>query len=82
MTVTENKRGRGRPRLDNALTPAERAKRYRDRKKAAKRRAAAFPNGFYRGPHGQTWSGRGLMPRWLAVLVREGIDKSLYLVKS
>jgi hypothetical protein len=27
------KRGRGRPRLDNALTPAERAKRYRDSKK-------------------------------------------------
>lgn len=28
------KRGRGRPRLEHALTPAERAKRYRERRKA------------------------------------------------
>lgn len=34
--------------------------------------AAPIPGRFpgppirYRGPHGETWSGRGLMPRWLA----------------
>lgn len=31
------KRGRGRPRKDDALTPAQRAKRYRDRKGALAR---------------------------------------------
>lgn len=29
----------------------------------------------YRGPDGQTWSGRGLTPRWLASLVAEGRAK-------
>lgn len=33
------KRGRGRPRMENPLTPAERAKRYRARKKAQKNSA-------------------------------------------
>lgn len=32
----EEKRGRGRPPKDDALTPAERAKRYRDNKRAEK----------------------------------------------
>jgi DNA-binding protein H-NS len=26
----------------------------------------------YRGPSGETWAGRGAMPRWLAALVKEG----------
>ena len=26
----------------------------------------------YRGPEGQTWSGRGLKPRWLAALIAQG----------
>lgn len=35
------KRGRGRPRLPNALTPAQRAKRYRDNKRARQAAEAA-----------------------------------------
>lgn len=34
----------------------------------------------YQGPNGETWSGRGLMPRWLAVrrdIFKEAIDKWL-----
>lgn len=38
------KRGPGRPRLPNALTPAQRAKRYRDRKRQRLNDAAATPN--------------------------------------
>lgn len=74
------KRGRGRPRLDNPKSPAERAAAYRMRKRNAKRLARL---GYYHDPQtGQTWSGRGLMPKWLAVKVREGVDKSLYLAKA
>lgn len=29
----------------------------------------------YRGPNGETWSGRGQMPKWLRVLVDAGHDK-------
>lgn len=34
----------------------------------------------YRGPNGETWSGRGLMPRWLAALVAEGQDKEAFKI--
>lgn len=41
----EPKRGRGRPRLPNALTPAQRAKRYRDNKRARQAAAPSAPSG-------------------------------------
>lgn len=34
----------------------------------------------YRGPNGETWSGRGLMPRWLAALVAQGQPKESFAV--
>lgn len=34
----------------------------------------------YRGPNGETWSGRGLMPRWLTLLVQSGQDKESFRV--
>lgn len=34
----------------------------------------------YRGPNGETWSGRGLTPRWLAALVGEGQAKEAFLI--
>jgi len=34
----------------------------------------------YRGPNGETWSGRGLMPRWLAALVADGQDKEAFKI--
>jgi DNA-binding protein H-NS len=34
------------------------------------------------GPNGETWSGRGLMPRWLSALVAQGQSKEDFAVKS
>lgn len=34
----------------------------------------------YRGAEGQSWSGRGLMPRWLKTLVTDGRTKEEFLV--
>lgn len=36
----------------------------------------------YRGPNGETWSGRGLMPRWLAALVAQGQTRENFAIKS
>ncbi len=36
----------------------------------------------YRGPAGETWSGRGLTPRWLAALLAQGKTKEEFAVKS
>ena len=34
------------------------------------------------GPNGESWSGRGLMPRWLSALVAQGQAKENFAVKS
>lgn len=36
----------------------------------------------YRGPNGETWSGRGLTPRWLASLVAQGQSKEDFAIKT
>ena len=52
--------------------------------KAAKRHAAkgkkVAPK--YRGPRGETWSGRGLAPRWLAELEAKGKKRESFLIKA
>lgn len=36
----------------------------------------------YRGPNGEGWSGRGLMPRWLSALVSQGQAREDFLIKA
>ena len=36
----------------------------------------------FRGPNGETWSGRGLTPRWLAALLAQGKTKDDFAVKN
>ena len=43
----------------------------------AKQAAAKF-----RGPNGETWSGRGLMPRWLSALVAQGRTKEEFAITN
>lgn len=55
-------------------------------KAAGPRRAAKKSAGSvapkYQGPNGETWSGRGLMPRWMATLVAEGKSKEDFAIKA
>ena len=34
----------------------------------------------YMGPNGETWSGRGLTPRWLSALVAQGRTKEEFAI--
>jgi DNA-binding protein H-NS len=36
----------------------------------------------YRGPNGESWSGRGLMPKWLSALVAQGQSKESFSVAA
>ncbi len=36
----------------------------------------------YKGPNGETWSGRGLTPRWLASLLEQGRTKEEFAIQS
>ncbi|NBQ40616.1 MAG: H-NS histone family protein [Alphaproteobacteria bacterium] len=64
------KGGRGKAKTSLAKAP-----------KAAKTRKASAPVAAkYRGPNGETWSGRGLMPKWLSALVAQGQSKESFSV--
>lgn len=49
---------------------------------AVKKKGLSSVAAKYRGPNGETWSGRGLTPRWLAALVAEGRAKEDFAIKS
>lgn len=49
-------------------------------KPAKVKKATAAVAAKYRGPNGETWSGRGLTPKWLASLVAQGNTKEQYLI--
>lgn len=49
---------------------------------AAKKKTTSAVPAKYRGPAGESWSGRGLTPRWLAALVAQGKAKEEFAVKS
>ena len=49
--------------------------------KVRKSKAAGVPVAAkFRGPNGETWSGRGLTPKWLSALVAQGRSKSDFAV--
>lgn len=35
----------------------------------------------YRGPNGETWSGRGKLPKWIKKLIDAGQDKEAFRIK-
>ncbi len=47
-----------------------------------KKKSAAAVAAKYRGPNNETWSGRGLTPRWLAELVAQGRTKEDFAIKG
>ena len=55
----------------------------RGRKSAGKASKSVNPApAKFRGPNGELWSGRGLMPRWLAALVAEGQSKDSFAINA
>ncbi len=49
--------------------------------KAAKKTATPVA-AKYRGPNGETWSGRGLTPKWLAALIAQGQSKESFAIHA
>jgi DNA-binding protein H-NS len=76
ITVKDLQPGKGRGVKAKAGVSAGRAGA------AAKKKTASAVAAKYRGPNGETWSGRGLTPRWLAALVAQGQTKEEFAIKS
>lgn len=70
--------------LQSAKVAKGKAARDPAKKRAAgngKMAAATTVPAKYRGPEGQTWSGRGLTPRWLKSLIELGRQKEEFSIK-
>lgn len=50
--------------------------------KSKSKKAATAVAAKYRGPNGETWTGRGLMPRWMSALVGQGRTRDEFAIKS
>jgi DNA-binding protein H-NS len=50
--------------------------------KVKKLKEAAVVAAKFRGPNGETWSGRGLSPRWLTALLAQGRTKEEFAIKA
>jgi DNA-binding protein H-NS len=56
------------------------AKPGRPAKKAAGPKSTKAVAAKFRGPNGETWSGRGLTPKWLATQIAEGKSKQDFAI--
>ncbi len=68
-------KGRGRPASKAKERPNVGTKPTVKRKTAGTVVAAKF-----KGPNGETWSGRGLTPRWLSTLIAQGQSKESFAI--
>jgi DNA-binding protein H-NS len=50
--------------------------------KGASKAAGSTVAAKYHGPNGETWTGRGLTPRWLKSLLEQGRTKEDFAIKS
>ena len=78
ITVKDLQPGKGRGAKVKALAATKDAAV--GRKRARKGVTVVAPK--YRGPAGEVWSGRGLMPRWLSALVAKGQTKEQFAIKA
>ena len=51
-------------------------------KRALSKNAGTVVAPKFRGPNGETWTGRGLMPRWLSALVASGRTKDQFAING
>lgn len=70
----------GRPR--GAKAAAGKAATGKTVTKRASKQAGTKVAPKYRGPNGEAWSGRGVMPRWLAALVAQGKTRESFAIKG
>jgi DNA-binding protein H-NS len=74
ITVKDLQAGKGSKKATVRLPGKKRAA-------AGVKKAAGLPVAAkYRGPEGQSWSGRGLTPRWMSALIAQGRTKEEFTI--
>ncbi len=76
ISIKDIQRALASPKKGRGRAPGLKAKTAPSKKSGASKPAPIK----YRGPQGETWSGRGLMPKWLSVLVAQGKTREDFAV--
>lgn len=79
ITIKDLQQAMGSVKRRKAV-PKTAAKRPAAKRKSGQTGTTVAPK--YRGPQGETWSGRGLMPRWLAAQVAQGRSKDEFFIDA
>jgi DNA-binding protein H-NS len=79
ITVKDLQRGMGKVTAKAGSRKMPVAARKSINKKRASKTKVGVP-AKYRGPNGETWSGRGLTPRWLTALLNQGRRKEEFAI--
>lgn len=84
ITLRDLQHAAGQPRQRRGKARAAPGKKTAAKKAVRKpsAKAGAKLAAKYRGPKGETWSGRGSMPRWLAALVAQGKSRESFAIKG
>ena len=79
ITVKDLQSGKGKGKAGRAAKgKTSAAKSVKAPKAARKASNPVAPK--YRGPNGETWTGRGLTPKWLSSLIAQGRAKDSFLI--
>lgn len=83
ITIKDLQSAKPAPSVKSAKTAKGKSAERKPAKAAKASRKAAQPvPAKYRGPNGETWSGRGLTPKWLAALVAQGQSKESFAISA
>ena len=81
ITVKDLQSGKGKSKVGRvAKGKTGAAKSVKAPKAARKASNPVAPK--YRGPSGETWTGRGLTPKWLSTLIAQGRAKDSFLIAA
>jgi DNA-binding protein H-NS len=81
ITVKDLQSGKGKSKVGRAAKgKAGAAKSVKTPKAPRKASNPVAPK--YRGPSGETWTGRGLTPKWLSTLIAQGRAKDSFLIAT
>jgi DNA-binding protein H-NS len=68
--------------LQDAKGKAKKLKTYKSDAKATNVKKVKVPvPAKYVGPNGETWTGRGIAPKWLSALIENGQSKETFLIQ-
>ncbi len=82
ITLRDLQQAAGKPRQRRAKATPFRKPAVKKVVRKAANKAGTKVAAKYRGPKGETWSGRGSMPRWLAELVAQGRTRDSFAIKG